>query len=311
MKNKVLLFSMLLSILLIPSLAKAQYTFEGTVVDIDTKQPIACANIWIWYSSDEVDLDTNIRTNTEGYFKLVIEDDNATDVIISFEINKDGYRTLKKKCDNQGGKHPKVYELYSYDSDNYKIEDIAKSDYFDLTFGFDLYSPSMDDSDDKFKSVFSFNYGYEGKAKLTNRMQLGFRYVPLKVKWMAMNSDTSIVTIAHDKERYFEASTSFGIYTRFIFSTAGAIGHRGLFLDVGANYSLPYYFSYTYFTEDHIKTSQNKIRKFNDFQAMMRLGFYWGSIRATYRFTDVMKDDFVESPKLTLGVEFNIPAGEQ
>jgi hypothetical protein len=125
---------------------------------------------------------------------------------------------------------------------------------------------------------------------------------------MAMNSDTSIVSIAHDKERYFEASTNVGIYTRFIITTAGTIGHRGLFLDIGANYSLPYYFSYTYFTEDHIKTSQNKIHKFNDFQAMMRLGFYWGSIRATYRFTDVMKDDFVESPKLTMGVEFNIPA---
>ncbi len=310
MKNKVLLFSMLLSILLLPSLSKAQYVFEGTVVDIDTKQPIACATIWIWYSSAEVDLDTNIHTNTEGYFKLIIEDDNATDAIVSFEIYKDGYRTLKKKCDKQDDKLPKVYELYSYESKSYKIEDIAKKDYFDFTFGFDLYSPSTDDSDDKFKSVFSFNYGYEGKIKLANRVQLGFRYVPLKVKWMSMNSDTSIVTIAHGDERYFEASTNVGIYTRFIITTTGTIGHRGLFLDVGANYSLPYYFTYTYFTKDHIKTSYNKIRKFNDFQAMLRLGFYWGSIRVTYRFTDVMKDDFVEPPKLTLGVEFNIPAGE-
>ncbi len=124
-----------------------------------------------------------------------------------------------------------------------------------------------------------------------------------------MNSDTSIVKTSHGKERYFEASTNIGAYLRFVLSSAGKIGHRGAFVDVGAYYSLPYYFSYTYFTSDHIKTSQNKIHKFNDFQAMLRMGFYWGSIRANYRFMDVMKHDFIEPPKLTLAIEFNIPLG--
>jgi hypothetical protein len=44
---------------------------------------------------------------------------------------------------------------------------------------------------------------------------------------------------------------------------------------------------------------------------MFRLGFYAFDIKATYRLTDIIKDNdeynFIEPPKLTIGIEFNIP----
>ena len=296
-KSTLLIFTMLLTNALL-----AQYSISGIVKDADTKQALSCVQVNVY--SHASSFDTTFSTSTDGKFNI----NGLEEGFYSIYFEKDNYRgDNNNEYEIISNSLNLNIELFSYDSETYKIEDIANEDAFDFTFGFDLYSPAMQDSDSKFKSVFSFDYAYEGKVKLANRVQLGFRYAPLKLKWMQMNNDTLITNVPHTNERYFEASTSLGIYTRFILSTTGSDAHRGMFFDIGASYSLPYYFSYTYFTEDHIKTSQNKIRNFNDFQAMVRLGFYWGSIRANYRFTDVMKDNFVESPKLTLGVEFNIP----
>lgn len=129
-KENILLFSILLSILLIPNVLKSQYVLKGNVIDADSQQPLACVQIYI--SCYENDLDTRISTDKNGSFSL----NNLPENIYIFHISKDYYRPIE-------------HEL-------------------------------------------NINHNVEGKVKLTNRMQLGFRYSPLKVKWMAMNSDTML-----------------------------------------------------------------------------------------------------------------------
>ena len=280
---------------------KAQSSIQGIAIDADSQKPLSCVQVKIQGGDNE--LDTILFTKDNGVFVL----NNIENGFYYICLTRIDYRNNDKEVELNDSSFNMNFQMYSIYSDSFHFEDIASEDIFDFTLGFDIYSPALQESDDKFKSVFAFDYGYEGRFKLANRMQLGIRYSPLKVKWMAMNSDTMITNVPHGKERYFEASTSLGLYLRYIITTRGYKGNRGLFVDLGASYSLPYYFSYTYFTDEHIKTSQNKIRKFNDFQAMFRLGFYWGSLRANYRFTDIMKDEFIQPPRLTLGIEFNIP----
>ena len=263
--------------------------------------PLSCVQVKI--QGDDNELDTILFTKDNGVFVL----NNIENDFYYIYLTRINYRNNDMGVELHDSSFNMNFEMYNINSDSFHIEDIASEDISDFTIGFDMYSPALQESDNKFKSVFSFDYAYEGKFKLANRLQLGVRYAPLKMKWMAMNSDTMITNVPHGKERYFEASTSLGLYLRYIISTRGDKGNRGLFFDIGASYSLPYYFSYTYFTDEHTKTSRNKIHKFNDFQAMLRLGFYWGSLRANYRFTDIMKEDFIQPPRLTLGVEFNIP----
>ncbi len=283
------------------SILLAQNPIKRVVLDADSHIPIASASVEI--SSFDGSVDTTLFTNQNGEFFIEILTE------YDYYISRTYYSSLAGSIEFDGNTpQDTIFYLEPIDCDCSKIEDIAKEDAFDFTIGFDLFSPAMVDSDDKFKSVFSFDYAYEGKVKLANNIQLGFRYSPLKIKWMTMHSDTLITNIPHTKEGYLKVSTNVSVYTRFIFTTQqNNHGYRGLFLDIGAGYSLPYYFTYTYFTEEHTKTSTNHIHNFNDFQAMARIGYYWGSIKATYRFTDILKDDYIQPPKLTLGIEFNIP----
>lgn len=283
------------------SILLAQNPIKRVVLDADSHLPIASASVEITFYGDGID--TTLFTNQNGEFFIELLYD------YDYYISRTYYSSLAGSIEFDGNTpQDTIFYLEPLDCDCSKIEDIAKEDAFDLTIGFDLFSPALVDADNKFKSTFSFDYAYEGKVKLANNIQLGFRYSPLKIKWMTMHSDTLITNIPHTKERYFEASTNVSLYTRFIFTTQqNNHGYRGLFLDIGAGYSLPYYFTYTYFTEEHTKTSTNHIHNFNDFQAMARIGYYWGSIKATYRFTDILTDDYIQPPKLTLGIEFNIP----
>ena len=126
--------------------------------------------------------------------------------------------------------------------------------------------------------------------------------------WINLKNDTLITKLYHEKERYFSVTTELFVFTRFVTKTGDS---RGFFADLGIGYSLAYTFRYTYYTDKYIKTSTRNIHKFNDFQAMFRLGFYAFDIKATYRLTDIIKDNdeynFIEPPKLTIGIEFNIP----
>ena len=126
--------------------------------------------------------------------------------------------------------------------------------------------------------------------------------------WINLNNDTLITKVYHEKERYFSATTELFVFTRYV---TKANDDRGFFVDLGAGYSLPYNFKYTYYTDKYVKTSANHIHKFNDFQAMFRIGFYAFDIKATYRLTNIIKDNdnfnLIEPPKLNIGIEFNIP----
>lgn len=298
MKTSRLVFNIILLFNFFYSYGQTQ--IKARVLDYDTHLAVSCASVEINDASG--DIDTTVFTNQDGEITFY------TNIGYNIYINRNGYLSYNGVVEDDSISTKLIFYIYKYDSDNFKIDDIAKQDVFDIVFGFDVFSPILVESENKFNYVFSFYYAYEGKFKLAKNLQMGFSYQPLKIKWMAMNSDTLITKIPHAKERYFQASTSMDIYFRYIFTTYGPRNNRGLFLDLGGGYTLPYYFSYTYFTEDYLKTSRNHIHNFNDFSVMARLGFFWGSIRGTYRFTDILKSDFIQPSKLTLSVEFNIPA---
>lgn len=296
--NKIKQFLVFLSLIISNGLwAQTQITCR--VLDYDTHLPVS--NVEVYLYAYEGDLDTTVYTDHNGRFTF------RSYYGYDFDISKTGYLTYTGNVEDDSILTDTVFYIYSNNSESYKLKDIASDDVFDMSIGFDLFSPDLSASDDKFKSVFSFYYAYEVKTKIANNFQLGFRYEPIKMKWMTMNSDTLLTSIPHQKERYFQASGGLDFYLRYIFNVQGLRNYRGAFMDVGAGYSLPYYFSYTYFTEDHLKTVRNHIHNFKDFSAMVRIGYYIGSIKATYRFTDIMKDDFIQPPKFTLGLEFNIP----
>lgn len=304
--------------LLISNFIFAQYTVEGTVKDIDTNEPLSNIIIHINHI-DSSTPEVVVITDKLGYFNIDIDEEfGEIDLEIYHYNYRDYYKVLNIYDDSDSSFIGKVLDnfdveilLYSYDSDSYIIEDIAEIDVFDFTLGFDVFSPKLNETDNKFSSVFSVYYAGESKIALADRLQLGINYMPLKLKWMKMNNDATITSVSHNKEQYFEASTSLGIFTRYIITTGGKKRYRGMFVDLGVSYTIPYYFSYTYFTDNHTRTSQNRIHNFKDFQAMFRLGYYWGSIRANYRFTDIMKDGYIQQPRVNLAIEFNIPMIDQ
>ncbi len=302
MKNQRLIL-VVLGMFITNLISAQQFVFKGRVLDFDTHLPISCARV----EMSSCNLDTIVSTNQKGEFSIAIDCEVYLDVFIYMSYYDDYYADYDLD-DEEDVSIDSVFYLQKEGSGCYVIEDIAEEDAMDITFGFDLYSPNIVSTDDKFKTNFSVYMAYDWKLKLANNLQFGIKYTELKLKWMAMNNDTLITTIPHIKERYFEASTSLFLYTRYIMNTGKKSGQRGAFVDVGIGYTLPYYFAYTYFGDVHTKTTINRIHNFKDFEAMLRIGYYWGSINATYRFTDILKENYIQPPPINIGIEFNIPA---
>lgn len=296
MKNTFKLIGFLL--IIIPNYIFAQFNLSGVIKDIDTQKPLSCAKINVY--TDE--LDTVIFSHEDGSF-IISNIPNADSYCI--DIFRDDYRYFDTCYSDLSTDNLSINVLlYSYDSPNYRIMDIAKQDVFNLGFAFNLYSPVVENTDNEFASNISFQlYNCDLHVKLAKKMQLGFKFIPIELSWTKFKTPDTIYT----KERYFGASCGLSIYFRFIPSTIKSSGGKGLFFDLGAGYSLPYYYAHSRFTDKYNRISTRKIKNFNEFQAMFRVGYSWWSINANYRFTNVLKGTYIETPKLTLGVELLIP----
>lgn len=296
MKN--LLFLSLL-ILCVPVSINAQYRITGTVTDFDTKEPIQCATISLW--ADDVDIET--RTDADGKFIIELDHNDEYEMYIT----ADYYRSEEALVVFDNDFVVFDFELYSYESENYRIDDVASFDVFSTGAGISFFSPTLVDSDKDFSSNITMEtFYYDFRARMADRIQLGFKYSPLKLQWSRFAEPDSI----YSKERYFSVSAALSMYVRFIATTKKSTGGTGMFIDLGATYSIPYYYAHVGISADnkYQKTSIRHIHKLNDFEAMVRLGYSWGAIKATYRFTDILKNNYVQPPRLQIGIDLFIPA---
>jgi hypothetical protein len=290
--------TIVLFILLLPASLFAQVDISGVIKDIDTKEPVACATVYLWYG--ETDLET--QTAFDGSFTLSGVDDGEYYI----EIYKEGYRSDGVDVSVEGEALNLEIEIYENYSESFVIEDIADFDTYDLGYGIRFFSPKLAETDTSFSSNISIDtYFLDTRFKLANRMQMGFKISPLVLQWTRFSDPATGIA----KERYFGASASLFVYIRAITTVVKPLNSRGMFIDLGAGYTIPYYYAHSTISEanKYERSTVRHINRLNDIEAMMRIGFAWGAIKANYRFTDMLKVPYVQTPKLALGVEILIP----
>lgn len=286
-------------------------TLKGIVKDGDTGEPVT--NIRLEYNDDK-NYAIFAVTNKKGEFTFEEISISYSDYTIlnleknspDWEDNYDMY--LEISPDDSTFFNLIVYKESSGYWDTVKyITDIAQQNFFDAGYSFNFYSPKIDETDKYFKSNLSVDFFFEFQFKIIKNFQIGTKITPFKMAWDNIKTDTIITTLDHEKERYFSISSEYFIFLRYV---STAFDMRGLFVDFGAGYSLPYVYNYQYYTSKYVKTSVRNIHNFNNFQAMFRIGFLAFDIKATYRLTDFLKDEYIQTPRLNIGIEFNIPTFE-
>lgn len=295
--KKITSFIVLL-LLIIPNDIFAQVNISGVITDIDTQKPLSCTKINI-YSGE---FDTVTYTHEDGSF-IINNIPKADNYCV--DVFRDNYRYFDTCYSDISSDNLIINaSLFSYDSPNYRMTDVAKEDVFNLGFAFYLYSPVVENTDNEFASNISFQlYNCDLHVKLAKKMQLGFKFIPIELSWTKFKTPDTLYT----NERYFGASCGLSIYFRFIPTTIKSSGGKGLFFDLGAGYSLPYYYAHSRFTGKYNRISTRHIKNYNDVQAMFRVGYSWWSLNANYRFTNVLKETYIETPKLTFGIEILLP----
>lgn len=291
MKKTLFLF---LIVNVISNYALAQYTITGKVIDIDTGEPISCAYVSLWNDT------TDIFTYTDFNGSYSIQVDVNYDFMLaaeSFSYQGEIKNVLFDDIDNSQDFH-----LYAYGSSNNRTKDVALFDILSIGVGMNLYSPPIETNDKEFSSNIELEtFFYDFRNKLAKRTQFGVRIVPLKFQWNGLENPS----VGYKKEKYFGTFAALSVYVRYVATVQKSIGIAGLFVDVGAGYAIPYYFAMkSVSSADKYKSvSTRHIHKLNEFEAMLRVGYSWCAIKATYRFTDVLKDNYIETPKLRFGIE--------
>lgn len=290
-----------------PVILFAQNNLSGVVLDYDTRVPVTCATVVIsgWESDNSVS-EHIVKTDENGRFIFT----NLATSKYWIEVTSEDYRIFLSDSYYDIQKQVSDLEilLYSYESESYKMIDVADQDVFDLSFAANLYSPSIIESDDIFKQNTSIQfYNINLRFKLANKLQMGFIYNPIELSWHSANKPAT----GYIKERYFGAYTSLSVHFRFIPTVIKKTGARGLFIDLGAGYKLPYYYAYSRFIDDYTKLTTRHIHRNNEFDVFARIGYSWGAVKINYRLTDILKGQHVEPPKLSLGVELFIPLSDK
>ena len=277
-------------------LLNAQISIRGNVFDFDTKLPVSCAEVYI--STDYTD--ESFTTNNFGNFEFY-DIEEGQEVFIS--INHKSYYSKDISFIANNDTVLDI-EVYNIESENYKIEDLTKEDVGSVSIITLMYAPSTD-----FKTTFlssfplSF-YRFDFRTQLGKTNQLGFNFSLFELAWYELANKNSLTTTQNIKERYFITSGSIYTYYRQIFTKHGSKGSRGLFLDLGIGYTLPYYSAYSYFINEDSRYTMRRIYKYNDINAFVRLGYANVAFIAKYSFNDVMKSGYYDIPKFSLGIDF-------
>jgi hypothetical protein len=97
-----------------------------------------------------------------------------------------------------------------------------------------------------------------------------------------------------------------GLINRFTFFN-NFKNKDGLKLDLGVIYHFPVSFKQVIKADDDTKTTTKRIHNYNDFTAIVRLGYKYVGLQAEYSLTNFLRRSYVENPQLRLGLVFYIP----
>ena len=283
------------------------YAHKGRVIDAESGEAVSCASIRITEYIEGISLDTLIFTDENGVFTYLSYDSFP---YLDVSIQREDY--LYKYLSDYYLEYDSLWviKLSNKDCSCYSDSVYADKDfYFDFNALRISYMPFIGSMDEKYSNYFTFStYIFEPQLALNRIQKLGFRISYLDFTWLRFDSKYSLATVPVKKERYFSFGGSAYIFHRLIVPKKKCKEQRGWFLDLGAGYHYPYYFSYVYKLDNSVKLVNSDVYKYNDLRAFARLGYGPISIYGTYRFFDVMQVGYPEPPQWEFGLEFPIPA---
>lgn len=150
---------------------------------------------------------------------------------------------------------------------------------------------------------FNFKYGVNvdfqlGKSPFTMGMDWGLEYD--QVNYHTNNFENVDIKHDHQKLNYlsFSAAYVIGIYIK-----------EKKFIDFGVQYNLPLYTRIKQANGNQSMLTK-KVHHYSDLRFKAKIGYSHGFIYADYRPLTFLKDAFPDSPKLNVGIMFNIPINE-
>ncbi len=273
----------------------SQSVITGQIIEKESKKPIRC----VWVEVNHEELDTIVYSDSLGFFSFTPLFDGK--YYLSFKSVSHDFLLITVIADTV--KNPIIVEMEPFEY-NDPIMDLAKQDQFGLTLIAISFLPYQSFVNDDFHRTFYLSfYAFDNRMKLASFDQLGISWSLLNFQW------NRFANPVEGYDRYFSFNGSLFLYNRFLITKQKKRGQRGLFMDIGAGYRLPYYFSHSHFYDKNLKKNTREIHyrnvvKYNDFEAMMRLGYGFVNLFATYRFTSIIKSPYtIEPAKWNIGIE--------
>ncbi|MES2513647.1 MAG: hypothetical protein V4580_05855 [Bacteroidota bacterium] len=122
------------------------------------------------------------------------------------------------------------------------------------------------------------------------------------------NNDTaSYIGQQSVNKHYASTVLNLGLINHFTFFNNKYQNTDGLKIDIGVIYNFPLVFKQVRLFDSDTKISTNHIHTYNDFSAILRIGYKYFGIQAEYSLNSFLKNAYIEPPVLKAGIVFFIP----
>jgi hypothetical protein len=196
-----------------------------------------------------------------------------------------------------------THDLFKSDSDS-----ISNKEKVELTMNVlygnnDFYETNRYQKNEMLSGEFSFNM-YKAVLK---HYSLGIKYGYQYANTKFYNDTTHYLGKQTLSKHYSSNIINIGFVNRFTFFNNQKIHNDGLKLDIGIMYNFP--LSFKEITRVTEKTTQiaRHIHRYNDFSAIVRLGYKNIGLQAEYNITNFLLMKYTEIPTLRVGLVFFIP----
>ncbi|MGM0648134.1 MAG: carboxypeptidase-like regulatory domain-containing protein [Bacteroidota bacterium] len=299
MNNK---YALCFLLLMAPFVLFSQGTLNGKVSEQSTKNPIPCCEVKLFNNNHEFMTFSN--QNGEYSFQGVPV---GTYKLRCFRNDYFSYQETFTLCDDSMVINITLDSIIYLDGSNDSVE---VNDWFDYTFGIDLYYYTPGNK--LFKNNLSMQpFNVEFRRLLTDQMQWGLLVIPLELGFHNFKNPEvnpiikpAVLDEFHNKKNYRNVSAGITFYIRRILAENN-FGTALYYIDLGLGYKIPYTYKLNYLNDANSKVTINGIHKFNQFDFMMRLGFDIFAIKANIRITDHLS--YKQIPRYSLGLEMSVP----
>lgn len=207
------------------------------------------------------------------FYNVIILNNETTEITLSSQYNYSNVRdTTKRKTTSE----------------------------FEMSFNFKHSSPTIDFESPLIRNHLELSQMYSFfavKKHLSIAYVFGFNY-----SFSLINRDTSFSdNPPYRNERFVYLSYSNGVIFRWTGYDNNKYSKNGPVVDLGVTYNLPLWMKYVT-KKGNSKTQTNRLHKFNDVSAILKVGYGSIAFTAEYRFFDFVKPDYIQLPKLKFGI---------